>query len=382
MDVLAIAVGVVLVVWMLLDSFETLLATSLRSSRFSFTSWYYRCLWGVARPACARVRDDARRERWLSRFGPASFLGLLVVWTGIEIVGWGLIWWGVRGGFATPIDGLGDAWYYSGVVYFSIGFGDILPSSGFLRLLTVVEGLSGLGTLGLVIGYLPSLNAAYSARERQLLLLDDLTDARITPVSLVQSRVGPGGDLTDVNAMFEEWATWCADVYDSHTSFPVLVWFRSKHRGHSWVTGLGVVTDSAIAFAAAVPGLERGPALRLHRQATRLLEGLADRVGLEPKPVVDLSRRAWTFGYENLAASGLELRDFEESYATLQEMRSQFHPWMEAFIDELLAPRGFWGVTAADHLAEADIDSFLTAAAPADHQSDDGAGRTDDGSEP
>jgi hypothetical protein len=26
---------------------------------------------------------------------------------------------------------------------------------------------------------------------------------------------------------------------------------------------------------------------------------------------------------------------------------------MEAFIDELIAPRGFWGVTAADHLAEA-----------------------------
>ena len=29
---------------------------------------------------------------------------------------------------------------------------------------------------------------------------------------------------------------------------------------------------------------------------------------------------------------------------------------MEAFIDELVAPRGFWGVTSADHLAEADLE--------------------------
>ena len=28
---------------------------------------------------------------------------------------------------------------------------------------------------------------------------------------------------------------------------------------------------------------------------------------------------------------------------------------MEVFIDELLAPRGFWGVTAAEHLAEAEL---------------------------
>ena len=104
--------------------------------------------------------------------------------------------------------------------------------------------------LGLVIGYLPSLYAAYSARERQLLLLDDLTDARITPVSLVRSRMGPDGDTTQLDAMFDEWAAWCAEVYDSHTSLPVLIWFRSKHRGHSWITGLGVVTDAAMAFAA------------------------------------------------------------------------------------------------------------------------------------
>lgn len=359
MNVVWVVAGTVLVTWILVDSFETLLATNLRSGRWSFTRAYYGVLWRGYRRICERLGEE-RRERWLARFGPASFLGLLVAWTTLEIFGWGLIWWGLRSGFHGAIDSPGDAWYYSGVVYFSIGFGDILPSSGVLRLLTVAEGLSGLGTLGLVIGYLPSMYAAYSARERQLLLLDDLTDERVTPVTLVRAYLDEDGGTTRVDAMFDEWAAWCADVYDSHTSFPVLVWFRSKHRGHSWITGLGVVTDAAIAFAATVPGAERGSAIRLHRQAVRLVDGLGQRVGLPPDPsVAALRPELWRIGYTTLAGTGVAVRTFEDSYDRLTAMRAEFHPMMEAFITELLAPRGFWGVTSADHLAASSIDAMF-----------------------
>ena len=355
LDIAAIVVGFGLVGWMLVDSFETLLATSLHASRYSFTSRYYRCLWWFGRRACVRVSDDARRERWLARFGPVSFLGLLGTWTIIEIFGWGLVWWGFRTSFGAEISSLGDAWYYSGVVYFSIGFGDILPATDAMRFLTVVEGFSGLGTLGLVIGFLPTLTSAYASRERQLLKLDDLTDGRITPVSLVRSYVGPDNNLDALNAMFDEWADWCGQVYDSHTSLPVLLWFRSKHRGHSWITGLGVVTDAAMAFVAAVPGQDQGSAIRLQRQAVRLVTDLAERVGLEPADGPPMLARWWSVGYSVMSATGLPLRDFDDSFRRLQLMRDEFHPYMEAFIDELLAPRGFWGVTAADHLADAEF---------------------------
>lgn len=362
MNLLAVAFGAVLVVWMLLDSFETLLANNLRTGRFSFTRWYYVSLWRAYRALCVRVKSEERRERLLARFGPASFLGLLMMWTVIEIAGWGFVWWGLRAGFGhpSPVQDLGDAWYYSGVVYFSIGFGDILPATGGLRLLTVMAGLSGLGTLGLVIGFLPSLNAAYSARERQLLLLDDLTDERITPVSLVRAYLGDDGDTTRLDAMFDDWAAWCAEIYDSHTSFPMLMWFRSKHRGHSWITGLGVVTDAAIAFAATVPGADTGSAMRLHRQAVRLVDGLGRRVGMEPDPgAAQLTARWWSVGYSVMQTTPLELRSFDDSFRRLTTLRSEFHPYMEAFIDELVAPRGFWGVTAADHLAEARFDNIF-----------------------
>lgn len=366
MDVVAIVVGTLVVCWTLLDSFETLLANNLRSGRFSLTAGYYRATWKVTRAVAVRIGSDRRRERLLARYGPASFLGLLVVWTLGEILGWGLIWWGLRDGFDGEIVSLGDAWYYSGVVYFSIGFGDILPTSGGLRVLTVVEGLSGLGTLGLVIGFIPSLTAAYSARERQLLLLDDLTDHRVTPVTLVRAYLDDDGGTDRLDAMFDSWSAWCADIYDSHTSYPMLMWFRSKHRGHSWITGLGVVADAAIAFAATVPGSERGSAMRLHRQAVRLVVGLGERVGLAPHPNPPRTPEEWwAVGYGAMEASGIELRPFDESYRRLTELREEFHPMMEAFIDELVAPRGFWGVTAADHLAEAQFLGLDEPAPPA-----------------
>ncbi len=343
--------------WTLVDSFETLLANNLRTGRLSLTAAYYRSTWKLTRAVAVRLRSDRRRERLLARYGPASFLGLLMVWTLGEIVGWGFVWWGLRSGFAEPLTSPGDAWYYSGVVYFSIGFGDLLPVTGLLRVLTIIEGLSGLGTLGLVIGFLPSLNAAYSAREKQLLLLDDLTDRRITPVSFVAAELAGGGGREHLDATFDDWSEWCAEVYDSHTSFPMLMWWRSKHRGHSWITGIGVVTDAAIAYAAAVPGSDGGAAMRLQRQAVRLVSGLSERVGLAPDDTTpDLTPEGWALGYAAMQATGVELIGERESYERILELRRQFHPYMERFIDELLAPRGFWGVTAAEHLAAAEFD--------------------------
>lgn len=360
-DVVAIVVGLVVVVYALLDSFETLLATGIGGSRWSISRRYYRTVWWCWRRACLRQRNDRRRERWLARFGPLSFVGLLTTWAVLEIAGWGLVWWGLRHSFTMPLGGIGQAWYYSGVVYFSIGFGDLLPGAGALRMLTVLEAFTGLGTLGLVIGYLPSLYAAYSARERQLLLLDDLTDTRVTPVSVLSSYLGDGDaeDSRHLDAMFDQWAAWCAEVYDSHTSLPMLIWFRSKHRGHSWITGLGVVTDAAITYLACVPDTDRGPAMRLYRQSVRLVTDLATRVELDPKAHDEMPVRSWSVGYTIMQTTGFPMRSFDESFTRLRELRADFHPYMEAFIDELLAAPGFWGVTAADHLAEVDFSQVL-----------------------
>jgi len=46
------------------------------------------------------------------------------------------------------------------------------------------EAMGGVLTAALVMGYLPSLYAAYSERERKLMTLDDTSEGRITPTNL------------------------------------------------------------------------------------------------------------------------------------------------------------------------------------------------------
>src|SRR5579863_5114542 len=62
--------------------------------------------------------------------------------------------------------------YHSGETFFTLGYGDIVPTSPIARLLAVLEAGMGFGFLGTVIGYLPTIYSAFSRREIQISLLD------------------------------------------------------------------------------------------------------------------------------------------------------------------------------------------------------------------
>jgi hypothetical protein len=342
-SVLLVVVGAVLIVGALLDAANTLVSTRLQVGRYWPAEIFTRLIWPIW-GSFRRIRDEQRREIVLSAFAPASLIGLLVLWVLAEMFGWSLIWWAMRESFATPLPSFGDALYFSGVAFFTIGFGDIVPSSGALRALTLVEAFGGLGTLALVIGYLPALYGAYSARESQLLMLDDLTGDRIQPISLIEARA-PGGDVERLYAFFGEWEHWTAQVLETHTSYPMLALFRSQHLGQSWVTALGVVLDAASMTAASVIGADEREPIFLYRRGNRTLHHFIDRFRIPVEPPADLSRSFFRIAYGRMAARGLPLHDFDDAFERLVQLRRTYSAELEALIDELLAPRGFWSHT-------------------------------------
>ena len=60
--------------------------------------------------------------------------------------------------------------YHSGETFFTLGYGDIVPSSGVARALAVIEAGLGFGFLGVVIGYLPTIYSSFSRREIEISL--------------------------------------------------------------------------------------------------------------------------------------------------------------------------------------------------------------------
>ena len=343
MEVLAVIVGVLLVLSVLADLTNTLVTTTTAQGRFWLTRVLYVQTWTIVRRVGHLFGKESRRESLYATFAPLSVILMLLAWVAQQVLGFGLIWWGLGG--VDGAAGLADSIYYSGVVYFTLGFGEIVPTDQVPRFGALIEAFSGVLTTALVIGYLPALYSAYSVREQKLLTLDDGTEGRMTPTNLVLARA-PDGDPRQLDDFFGEWEAWVAQVMETHTTFPMLMLFRSQHPGQHWITALGVVTDAALHMEMCEGSEGRAPYWMM-RRSIRLLQHLTSHADLSSyraeldEAYVDPTQ--FRELYDDLAAHGFPVKPFDEALAASRELRRHYDAPLEFMIDTLEAPRGFWG---------------------------------------
>ncbi len=244
--------GVILIGVAVVDTVGTLVATRIQTRRWWPTAVLYRYTWPWWRAVGRKIEDEDQREGFLSIYGPLSLLTLLVFWVTTQVVGWGLVWWGLRDGIQT-LDSLLESIYYAGVGFFTVGFGDVIPTASAPRVLVLVEAFFGLTTMALLIGFLPTLFAAYSTREELVSTLDDLSGTRVTPLGLIEA-YARDGDATPLYEMFTHWEMWTARVLESHSSYPMLMLFRSKQSGQSWIAASVIVTETAALCVSMIDG--------------------------------------------------------------------------------------------------------------------------------
>jgi hypothetical protein len=123
----------------------------------------------------------------------------------------------------------------------------------------------------------------------------------------------------------------------------MLALFRSRQPGQHWLTALVVVMDAAAICVATVEGSRAGPAARLLRRGTRLvqnLRGLPATGEAEVAAAFDDEGR-FRAGYQRLAALGLPLRPYEQAWTDLRRLRAGFLPQLVAATRLLLVPLEF-----------------------------------------
>jgi len=337
--------GVALVVVSLTDAIGTLVAARGLTSKWRPTRHFYWISWRLWRAVGRRM--GKRREGFLSAYAPLTLLTLLGMWLVGLLVGWALVYSATE----TSLEGdtgFGSLLYYSGTCLFTLGFGDILARTAPLRLAALAEAGTGVATMALAISYLPVLYASYGRRESQLLTLDDPSGNRIQPTSLI-TLWAPGGDADRLYRFFGEWEAWTADILESHVSYPMLALFRSQHLGQSWITALGVVLDASAITCAVVEGAEVREPYFMYRRGRRALHEIMRRLPQAAPPEVrPLSRDLFDAGYARIKATGLPIRACEDAWPRLLEYRATYACELQALIDYLLAPAGFWGHSAED----------------------------------
>jgi voltage-gated potassium channel Kch len=338
-----VTAGLALVGAALFDAFETVVLPRRVSRRLRLARAFYLLTWRPCAAIARRRRDDARREAFLSFYGPSSLLALVGLWALVLILGFALLhraagsFTGANGG------GLATDLYFSGTTFFTLGLGDVAPASWVARLLAVAEAGLGFAFLALLIGYVPVVYQLFARREANVALLDQRAGSPPSAAELVRRNVADG-DPVELVRLLREWEAWVGDLLETHLSYPALAYFRSQHENQSWLAALAVILDlSAYVLACGRTPVARqaGFTFAIGRHAVGDLCGV---LGLRPRPPgadrldAAASDRLWALA----ARTGLRADSPAAARERLTAIRSAYEPYLAALAAHLLMELPPW----------------------------------------
>jgi hypothetical protein len=344
-----IAVGVGLLAVLLLavtaqDAFEVMLLPRRVLRQLRFVSIFYRVTWGAWAGLTSRLRRGDRREHLLGVYGALSMVLLFSVWIAGLMLGFGLLLWAVEAGTGvSPRPTIGEQLYLSGVTFFTLGYGDLVPRSALARLLTIVEAGTGLGFIAVVIGYLPVLYQLFSRREAAVIRLDGRAGSPPTALGLLQRHGGEDGPA-QVATLLREWEAWGSELLESHLSYPMLAYYRSQHADQSWLAALTVVIDCCALILVGVERVSPLQARMTFTMARQILVEMAQSFGVAPSRYTGgdrLDHPAFVRLEHSLADAGFDWES-TEAEELLAALRATYEPLLDGLASYLLLSLPGW----------------------------------------
>ena len=168
MHLWASIIGFILIFVILLDAFETIVLPRRIQRHFRITALFYIVTWVRWTWAARHIKSKSRREGFLAYYGPLSVLFLLGFWALGLILGFAFVQYGLGQHLQLSSNEkitFSKMIYHSGETFFTLGYGDIVPTNAFARALAVIESGMGFAFLGVVVGYLPVIYNSFASRE-------------------------------------------------------------------------------------------------------------------------------------------------------------------------------------------------------------------------
>src|SRR6266566_1880900 len=312
----------------------------------------FRNTYRLFRFVAVRVPSNELRDAIMAFYAPLSVMLLPLAWAILLIIGFTMMFWGV----SEP--SLGMALSLSGAAITTEGF--LAPKGVAQTTLYIFAGVIGLGIVGLLITFLPTVYSIYSQREEEVTRVAFRFGAPPSGVKvLVQSyRLGLAHELDE---FWHAWEEWFTDMDETHISNMEVIFYRSSQPGTSWITTAGAILDASALFSSTVDRQDV-PWLNLCFQAgSHTLSDIAIDVGiplgsaLAPGGSIHVTRAEYDAACEQLSSAGVPLKgDRDESWRDFVRMRSQYDTSLIALANFVHAPEAPWssdrtlGITARD----------------------------------
>jgi hypothetical protein len=336
----ALAVGVTLVALNLADIFASVLLPRAVGIRFRLSARMVRLSWPIWNRFALRIENSESRENFLGAYGPLALVGFLALWAFGLILGYGFIFFGLRGQIR-PEPGFGAALYYAGVSFLTVGYGDYTPGTGLTRFVSVLAAANGFAVIAIVTTFLFSLFGAFANRENFVVTFGVRGGAPPSGVTLLETyaRLGMLDDLDDV---FEEGLVWCASVLETHLAYPILAYFRSSHDYESWLGALGALLDASTLKLTLIDGGSIGHAKLYNEMARHLVRDLADYFRFDSGSTPGVERHEFEVARNRLLEAGFTVVDSDEAWEKFVRMRGQYATALNTMATFFRIPPAQW----------------------------------------
>jgi len=335
---LGLLVGVILTLGTLASVIQTVIVPRATSSRLSgvLAALVQGAISGLARTR----RDYLRRDAILAQGAPVFLVVRLVVWIGLLVLGFTMLFWGsAQGDLAAAL---------------RLSASSILPlglthaSSGLATAIAFLESASGVIVVALQISYLPSLYSSFNRRETLVTMLDSSSGSPPWgPEILARHALIDNQDhLAD---LYHDWEQWAADIAESHTSYATLLYFRSPEPRTSWILALLACMDAASMQLALNPLTAPASARPFLRMGIVCLRSIAAVTGIpfSPDPMpddpIDITNEEFKDAVERMLAVGWEPeRSWEDAWPHFRGWRVNYESTAYRLASLIDAPPGPW----------------------------------------
>lgn len=310
-----------------------------RGDNDRLTTATFRAIRRVFTIAAGPSRPYETRHRIMAYYGPVGLIVLAVWWLLLLIIAFSAMFWALG---LPP----GEAVIVSGSSLLTLGFDRPTVAGG--DLLAFVEAIFGLGLVALLVSYLPTIYASFSRRELLVNLLEVRADSPPSPVVMI-TRMDRLHGLGALHDLWEAWERWFTEVEETHTSLPVLVFYRSQQANHSWVNAAGAMMDTAalVRSVVAIPrDVQADLMIRAGYIALRRIADLFDVV-YDPNPSPDdatsIERARFDRAVAVLEAAGVALvEDRDVAWRDFNGWRVNYDAPLRALERITMAPTPWW----------------------------------------
>ena len=241
---------------------------------------------------------------------------------------------------------LGSALIQAAGAVFTVGTIDLAGRAN--QAVDIAAGATWVVIVALQIAYLPALYQAFNRRESLVAMLDSRAGVPAWgPEVLARHQLV--GIIDTLPDFYASWEQWSADLAESHTTYPVMLLFRSPDPWFSWLVGLLAVLDGAAMHLALAPSTASSQSRLCLRMGFTALNRIAKVLGWEvdpdpnPEGPIRLTFEEFAEAVTMLEDVGFPMeRTAEEAWPDFRGWRVNYEESAYRLCDRFTAPPAPW----------------------------------------